>query len=126
MSLSMAVYAFLFVGVLTIIIDYAVDQGVSQDDGKFLIIAFSMADLIGRLTFGQVIDRKLMKTKNFSGTTMLLTGTLVAALPLNKSFNFMMVCTCMYGFVQGGTAIMFPILVGQYMEKMRNQLLWVV
>ncbi|GFT30124.1 hypothetical protein NPIL_119381, partial [Nephila pilipes] len=49
----MAVYAFLFVGVLTIIIDYAVDQGVSHDDGKFLIIGFSVADLIDRLGFGQ-------------------------------------------------------------------------
>ncbi|GFT61339.1 hypothetical protein NPIL_609611 [Nephila pilipes] len=70
-SMSMAVYAFLFVGVLTIIIDYAVDQGVSHDDGKFLIIGFSVADLIGRLGFGQVIDRKLVKIKNYSGDTML-------------------------------------------------------
>ncbi|PRD31909.1 UNVERIFIED_CONTAM: slc16a12 [Trichonephila clavipes] len=116
-SMSMAVYAFLFVGVLTIIIDYAVDQGVSHDDGKFLIIGFSVADLIGRLSFGQVIDRKLVKIKNYSGITMLLMGTLAAALPLNKSFNFMMVIMCMYGLVQGGTAIMFPILVGHYMDK---------
>ncbi|GBN37067.1 hypothetical protein AVEN_59037-1, partial [Araneus ventricosus] len=116
-SISMAVYAFLFVGVLTIIIDYAVDQGVSQDDGKFLIIGFSVADLIGRLSFGQVIDRKLVKIKNYSGMTMLLMGTLVASLPFNKSFNFMLVCMCLYGLVQGGTAIMFPILVGHYMDK---------
>ncbi|XP_055934687.1 uncharacterized protein LOC129964046 isoform X1 [Argiope bruennichi] len=116
-SISMAVYAFLFVGVLTIIIDYAVDQGVSHDDGKFLIIGFSVADLIGRLSFGQVIDRKLVKIKNYSGMTMLLMGTLVASLPFNKSFNFMLVCMCLYGLVQGGTAIMFPILVGHYMDK---------
>ncbi|GFU45380.1 hypothetical protein NPIL_347271, partial [Nephila pilipes] len=116
-SMSMAVYAFLFVGVLTIIIDYAVDQGVTHDDGKFLIIGFSVADLIGRLGFGQVIDRKLVKIKNYSGVTMLLMGTLVAALPLNKSFNFMMVVMCIYGLVQGGTALLFPILVSHYMDK---------
>ncbi|CAL1273234.1 unnamed protein product [Larinioides sclopetarius] len=116
-SVSMAVYSFLFVGVLTIIIDYAVDQGVSQDDGKFLIIGFSVADLVGRLSFGQIIDRKLVKIKNYSGMTMLLMGTLVASLPFNKSFNFMLVVMCLYGLVQGGTAIMFPILVGNYMDK---------
>ncbi|XP_035232516.1 monocarboxylate transporter 9-like [Stegodyphus dumicola] len=116
-SISMAVYAFLFIGVLTIIIDYAVDHGVDHDRGKYLVIGFSVTDLIGRLSFGQVIDRKLVKMKNYSGITMLLMGTFVTVLPLNSSFNFMMVCMCMYGFVQGGTAIMFPILVTYYMEK---------
>ncbi|GFT40257.1 hypothetical protein NPIL_665851 [Nephila pilipes] len=48
---------------------------------------------------------------------MLLMGTLLAALPLKKSFNFMMVVMCMYGLVQEGTAIMFPILVSHYMDK---------
>ena len=113
----MAVYAFLFVAIVTIIIDYAEDQGIPADRGKYLIIGFSVADLIGRLTFGQVIDRKLMKIKNYAGSTMLLMGILSASIPLNISFNYMMVCMCMYGGVQGGTAIMFPILVNTYMDK---------
>ncbi|GFT05424.1 hypothetical protein NPIL_302521 [Nephila pilipes] len=85
--------------------------------GNILIIGFSVADLIGRLGFGQVIDRKLVKIKNYSGVTMLLMGTLVAALPLIKCFNFVMVVMCMYGLVQGGTAIMFPILVSHYLDE---------
>ncbi|XP_055934297.1 monocarboxylate transporter 12-B-like [Argiope bruennichi] len=116
-SVSMAVYAFLFVGVVTVIIDYAVDQGVSHENGKYLIIAFSVADLIGRLSFGQIIDRKLIKIKNFSGFTMLFMGILIAAIPFNKSFTYMLAIICAYGLIQGGTAIMFPILVSHYMDK---------
>ncbi|GBN37066.1 Monocarboxylate transporter 14 [Araneus ventricosus] len=116
-SISMAVYAFLFVGVVTVIIDYAVDQGVSHDNGKYLIIAFSVTDLIGRLSFGQIIDRKLIKIKNFSGFTMLFMGILIASIPFNKSFTYMLAIMCAYGLIQGGTAIMFPILVSHYMDK---------
>ncbi|XP_054706322.1 monocarboxylate transporter 12-B-like isoform X2 [Uloborus diversus] len=116
-SLTMAFYAFLFVGVLTIIIDYAVDHGISHDSGKFLIIGFSVTDLFGRLTFGQVIDRKLLKMKTYAGMTMLFMGILVIVIPLYSSFYYLMICMCTYGFVQGGTAIMFPILVTTYMNK---------
>ncbi|XP_054707804.1 monocarboxylate transporter 12-B-like [Uloborus diversus] len=115
--LTMAFFAFLIVGVLTIIIDYAVDKGISYDSGKFLIIGFSVTDLLGRLSFGQVIDRKLLKLKTYAGMTMLLGGILVAVIPLNSSFYYLMICMCTYGFVQGGTAIMFPILVTTYTEK---------
>ncbi|KAG8192786.1 hypothetical protein JTE90_019104 [Oedothorax gibbosus] len=116
-SLTMGVYAYLFVGVITIIIDYAADQGISQDRAKYLIIGFSITDLIGRLSFGQVIDRQLLKMKNYAGITTLLIGIFVSAIPLNKSFNFALVCMCLYGLVQGGTAIMFPILISCYMDK---------
>lgn len=116
-SMSMAVYAFLFVAIVTIIIDYAEDQGIPADQGKYLIIGFSIADLIGRLTFGQVIDRKLMKIKNYAGSTMLIMGILSASIPLNVSYNYMMVLMSLYGGIQGGTAIMFPILVNTYMDK---------
>lgn len=116
-SISMAVYAFLFVAIVTIIIDYAGDQGIPADQGKYLIIGFSVADLIGRLTFGQVIDRKLMKIKNYAGSTMLIMGILSASIPLNASYNYMMVLMSLYGGIQGGTAIMFPILVNTYMDK---------
>lgn len=116
-SMSLAVYVFMFVSILTIIIDYAEDLGVEEERGKFLLIGFSVADLFGRLSFGQVIDRNMMKMKNYAGATFSLMGALVAVVPLNTSFNYMMVCMCMYGVVQGGSAIMFPILINQYMEK---------
>ncbi|XP_015917798.2 monocarboxylate transporter 9-like [Parasteatoda tepidariorum] len=116
-SMSLAVYVFLFIGVFTVIIDYATDYGISQDEGKYLIIGFSVTDLIGRLSFGQVVDRKLLKTKNYAGMTMVLMGASMAIMPFNRSFYFMMTCMCVCGLIQGGTAIMFPILVTEYMEK---------
>lgn len=116
-SMTMAVFAYCFIGVGIILIDYAGDQGIPHHQAKFLVIGFSVTDLIGRLVFGQVIDRNLVKMKNYVSVILLVMGILVACLPLNASFSYMMAFMCLFGASVGGAAIMYPILVNQYMDK---------
>ncbi|KAG8192785.1 hypothetical protein JTE90_019103 [Oedothorax gibbosus] len=116
-SMSMAVFAYSFIGVGIVLIDYAGDQGISHQLAKFLVVGFSATDLLGRLVFGVVIDKKLLKMKNYVSVVMVVMGVMTASLPLNPSFNYMMVCNCLIGVAVGGIAIMFPILVNHYMDE---------
>lgn len=116
-SLSRAMNAVLITSVLTIIIDYTIDLNTSRDQGKYLIIAFSAADLAGRLSFGVVLDTKILKMKDYAGCTTLLMGTIVAVIPLVENFSYIMACMCIYGLIQGGNSIMYPILISMYMDR---------
>lgn len=50
-------YAVLLTSTLAIFIDNASDQGIPKSKGKYFIISFSVADLVGRWAFVQFIDR---------------------------------------------------------------------
>lgn len=116
-SVSMAFYVFLFISVFTIIIDYVADNDISKEYGKYLIIAFSITDIFGRIGFGIVLDKKLFALSHFSGVTIGLMGFLILIFPFYKCFIFWMISFSLCGFIQGGVAIMFPLLVEKYMEK---------
>lgn len=50
--LCRAVHFLTFVPVITTIVDVTIDKGMKQEDGKYVIAALSLGDLIGRLCFG--------------------------------------------------------------------------
>lgn len=116
-SATMALYVFLFISIFTIIIDYASDNGIPTDIGKYLLISFSITDLFGRLGFGVALDKRWISHSHYAGLTTSLMGFFIFVIPFSSSFVFWMISFSICGFVQGGNAIMYPILVEHYMEK---------
>ncbi|GBM72792.1 hypothetical protein AVEN_230347-1 [Araneus ventricosus] len=70
----MSFFVFLFMAIITIINDYATDIGIASDLAKYIIIGFSVSDLIGRLGFGVVLGKKWIKLGHFVGLTTVIMG----------------------------------------------------
>ncbi|KAG8172018.1 hypothetical protein JTE90_016058, partial [Oedothorax gibbosus] len=49
------------VPVMTVVVDFVMDKGLREDDGKYAIAALSLGDLLGRLCFGWVTDKGYMR-----------------------------------------------------------------
>lgn len=48
-----------------ILIDYCMDKGISATDANYIMMAFSIFDMVGRVGFGWVTDGKYMTRANF-------------------------------------------------------------
>ncbi|CAL1284561.1 unnamed protein product [Larinioides sclopetarius] len=114
---TMSFFVFLFIAILTIINDYATDIGIAADLAKYIIIGFSVSDLIGRLGFGVVLDKKWIELGHFAGLTTVIMGASILVIPFFTSFYYLMSCMFVCGFVLGGNCIMYPILVTHYVDK---------
>lgn len=53
-----ALYNISFSAAVTTIVDFASDRGISEEDGVLIIGALSLGDLLGRLCFGWITDKK--------------------------------------------------------------------
>ncbi|GFQ89106.1 monocarboxylate transporter 9, partial [Trichonephila clavata] len=116
-AITMSFFVFLFIALITIIIDYAADINIPLDISKYLLIGFSVADLIGRLGFGVVLDKDWINKGHFAGVTTAIMGASVLIIPFFANFYYLMTCLLICGFVLGGNCIMYPILVEHYMDK---------
>ncbi|GBN98057.1 Monocarboxylate transporter 9 [Araneus ventricosus] len=116
-AITMSFFVFLFMAIITIINDYASDIGIASDLAKYIIIGFSVSDLIGRLGFGVVLDKKWIKLGHFAGLTTVIMGASILVIPFFANFYYLMSCMFVCGFVLGGNCIMYPILVTHYVEK---------
>lgn len=59
-SLCRSVHFLTFVPAITIIVDFAMDKGLTEEDGKYVIAAMSLGDLMGRLCLGWVTDKEYL------------------------------------------------------------------
>ncbi|KAF8783147.1 Monocarboxylate transporter 5 like protein [Argiope bruennichi] len=116
-AITMSFFVFLFIAIITIINDYATDIGIASDLAKYIIIGFSVSDLIGRLGFGVVLDKKWIKLGHFAGLTTVIMGASILIIPFFANFYYLMSCMFVCGFVLGGNCIMYPILVTHYVDK---------
>lgn len=58
--LCRTVHFLTFIPMLTTIVDFSIDKGLPAEDGRYVIAALSMGDLLGRLCFGWITDRNYM------------------------------------------------------------------
>lgn len=59
-SLCRSVHFLTFVPTVTVIVDFSMDKGLLEEDGKYVIAALSIGDLLGRLCLGWVTDREYL------------------------------------------------------------------
>ncbi|CAL1275603.1 unnamed protein product [Larinioides sclopetarius] len=119
-SLSLGAFAILFDPALTVIVDYLMDKGVTEEIAKYFISILSVGDLLGRLCFGWVTDRKYMSVSNFMMVIQIIQGICFLVMPLFNSFDTLMTIMVIYGVMSGANLVMYPILVGRYLQSLQS------
>ncbi|GFU20744.1 monocarboxylate transporter 5, partial [Nephila pilipes] len=115
-SICMSTYVIIFIPILTVIVDYSIDKGIPESSGKYLINAMAIGDLIGRLCFGWVTDRKYMTIPAFMTTVLILEGLFIALFPFAMTLPTFMTLLVLYGMTAGSILVLFPVLVLQYVD----------
>ncbi|GFU20745.1 monocarboxylate transporter 9 [Nephila pilipes] len=119
-SLSLGAFAMLFDPAITVIVDYIMDKGLTEDVAKYFISMLSLGDLVGRLGFGWVTDRKYMSVPNFMMLIQVVQGVCFLLFPLFNGFDTLMAVMVIYGVMSGANLVMFPILVGKYLQSVQS------
>ena len=119
-SISLAGFAMLFDPAITVIVDYIIDKGLEEVDAKYFISMMSLGDLLGRLCFGWVTDRKYMTLPKFMMLIQVIQGVCFLLLPLFRAFDILIAIIMMYGLASGATLVMYPILVSKYLASVQS------
>ncbi|KAG8192788.1 hypothetical protein JTE90_019106 [Oedothorax gibbosus] len=113
--LCRSVHFITFMPIVTAIVDVAIDKGLKQEDGKYVIAALSMGDLLGRLCLGWVTDRGFMTLPKFMLVVMVIQGANIATLPLMQAEWAIYLSLGFFGMLQGSLFIRHSVLVLKYM-----------
>jgi MCP family monocarboxylic acid transporter-like MFS transporter 12 len=97
-----------------VIIDYAIDRGMSRTQAVALLSSFAVADLFGRLASGLVADKRLVRKRNIVSICILLIGVLIFMTPAAKTFRILLIMTIALGFVSGAIIVLFSVLTMEY------------
>ena len=119
-GISFAGFAMLYDPVLTVIVDYITDKGFREDDAKYFISMISLGDLLGRLCFGWVTDKKYMTLSKFMILLQVIQGICFLLLPLFQAFYVLIAIITVYGLASGATLVMYPILVSTYLASVQS------
>ncbi|XP_055945615.1 monocarboxylate transporter 9-like [Argiope bruennichi] len=116
-SMNVATYFWLFIPILTVVVDFSRDKGLALENEKFLIHAITLGDLVGRLCFGWVTDKNVLSFPVFMMLTFVFQGFFVALLPFAMSFVAYMIVLVLYGITAGIIFVYFPVLVYKYVDE---------
>lgn len=119
-SISLAGFALLFDPAITIIVDYVMDKGFEENDAKYFISMMSIGDLLGRLCFGWVTDKKYMTLAKFVMLLHVVQGISFLLLPLCQDFDIMIAMITVYGLASGANLVMYPLLVAKYLVSVQS------
>ncbi|GIY90537.1 monocarboxylate transporter 5 [Caerostris extrusa] len=119
-SLSLAAFAMVFDPFFTIIVDYMMDKGVEEGLAKYFITALAFGDLVGRLCFGWVTDKKLLSVPKFMMSMQIAQGAFFLTLPLIHGFYPLMGMVIAFGLITGACLVMFPVLVTNYLQSVQS------
>ncbi|XP_054713165.1 monocarboxylate transporter 11-like [Uloborus diversus] len=114
-SIAYAIYFSSSAIFLMVIIDYALDSGVPVHIGVYLVSAYSIGDLVGRLSCGWIADFQCIRRNTLVRLYLIVLGTLTALLPL-VSFEALMVASIFLGIVNGAVIVNHSVLLNEYLD----------
>lgn len=100
---------------ITIIIDYAKDNGIPPEQGIYILLANSAGDLVGRLGLGWISDKKLIERRKVMLLNYLLTGILMHLAPLCTSYAAVTAIAVAMALAGGSTITLFSVLFFEYL-----------
>lgn len=115
--LCRGVFMLTFIPFVTIIVDFAMDKGLSQSDGKYCIAVLSLGDFIGRLGLGWITDRAYLSIPKYMLFGMVLLGVSSATLPYMNSRLTILSSVMLFAILQGSLFVRHPLLVSQYVKE---------
>ncbi|GBM97728.1 hypothetical protein AVEN_11835-1 [Araneus ventricosus] len=113
-AITDVIFYFLYHMYVVIIVDYALDRGVQDTDAKYILFAFSIADLCGRLCFGWITDCKILSRSRFVMMGMAMIGVTFFTFPSATGYWSLIAVSSCYGLLLGCTMVMFPILLLEF------------
>lgn len=102
---------------LVIIVDFAMDRGITEEDTKYILFTFAIADLIGRLAFGWITDKKFMRRPNYITLCMMATSLTFFIYPVANGFPLHICLSSIYGIFYGCTIVVYPVLLVEYVGR---------
>lgn len=115
--LCRAVHFIAFIPVMTTVVDFVMDKGLLEEDGKYAIAALSMGDLMGRLCFGWVTDKGYLSMSKYMMIVMMAQGASTAFLPLMYMRVKLFLVFAVFGMLQGSLYVRHPVLISKYMAS---------
>ncbi|KAF8767168.1 Monocarboxylate transporter 9 like protein [Argiope bruennichi] len=115
--LCRAVHFITFVPVITAVVDFIMDKGLVEADGKYAIAALSLGDLLGRLCLGWITDRGYMSLPRYMLVIMILQGICTASLAWMNSKATLFIMLAVFGMFQGSLFVRHNVLVSKYFER---------
>ncbi|XP_055933609.1 monocarboxylate transporter 5-like [Argiope bruennichi] len=119
-SLSLAAMAMILDPVFIILVDFMLDKGFTEKVAKYFISALAIGDLIGRLSFGWVTDKKFLTVRTYMMLMQMLQGTCFMLLPIFDGFYVLMFMVTLFGAITGAALVMIPILVQTYLKSVQS------
>lgn len=108
-------FFFVFSTFIIIIPDYAVDQGLTESDGVFLLSVYGISDLLSKPIPGLLAYKKLMSNKGIFIAGGFITGLLMLIMPFMHTYVSFVLSTLMFGLVTGGLIFMSPVLLTEFL-----------
>ncbi|XP_042903086.1 uncharacterized protein [Parasteatoda tepidariorum] len=115
--LCRAVHFIAFIPAMTTVVDFTMDKGLHEDDGKYAIAAISMGDLLGRLCLGWITDRGYMTLPKYMMVFMVVQGFSTASLPMMNTKATIFANLALFGMLQGSLFVRHPVLIAKYMNN---------
>ncbi|CAN7987298.1 unnamed protein product, partial [Ixodes hexagonus] len=100
---------------ITIIIDYAKDNGIDPEQGIYILLANSGGDLVGRLGLGWISDKKLIERRNMMLFNYLFSGILMHMAPYCNSYSLLTALAVTMALCGGSTITLFSVLFLEYL-----------
>ncbi|GFR13974.1 monocarboxylate transporter 5 [Trichonephila clavata] len=115
--LCRAVHFIAFIPTMTTVVDFVMDKGFLEQDGKYAIAALSLGDLVGRLCFGWVTDKGYLSMSKYIMIVMMAQGTSTFFLPLMHTRITLFFLLAIFGLLQGSLYVRHPVLISKYMDS---------
>ncbi|XP_052784040.1 monocarboxylate transporter 12-like [Mya arenaria] len=81
--------------------DRAVDEGISEEDAKWLVSAIGISNTVGRVLFGFLADRRGVNRLMLYNCALTICGVATALCPLCYNFSLLVVYACVFGLFIG-------------------------
>lgn len=113
-SASFAAVLFTMTTYLTVVVDFAVDNGVSRIKAVLLISVYSLADLVARLGSGWISDRGFVSRGNMMALHFLIGGLALFAMPVFVAYGGQVAMAVVSGWATGCTMILVSVLLTEH------------
>ncbi|GBM91803.1 Monocarboxylate transporter 9 [Araneus ventricosus] len=119
-SLSLAALAMILDPVFIILVDFMLDKGFTEKVAKYFISALAVGDLIGRLSFGWVTDKKFLSVRTYVMLLQLAQGAALVMIPILVQTYLKSVQSLAMGFISfvtGVATLTVPYLIGYFRDE---------
>ncbi|GFY70313.1 uncharacterized protein TNIN_90171, partial [Trichonephila inaurata madagascariensis] len=102
---------------LTIIVDFARDDGLSSSQEIAVLVYLSIADTLGRLGLGWVTDLGFISNSSFSAICCFIMSITFGGLVFVKEFKMISFLVFVFGLSVGGFLIVCPGVISDHIEE---------